>query len=107
MAAHSDIPENVRRLLVRHIDSVQQLEILALLYGDAARAWTPPEVCRTLRISPDACRAWLESFALAGLVARDADGGFIDAGNPDARDAIDLYERRRRSVIESIYGKGA
>jgi len=105
--AHPDIPENVRRLIVRHIDSVQQLEILALLRGDSARAWTPPEVCRTLRISPDACRAWLEAFALSGLVARDADGGFIDSGHPDARAAVDTYERRRHAVIESIYGKGA
>ena len=102
-----DIPDNVRRLIVRHIDSVQQIEILALLHGDSSRAWTPPEVCRTLRISPEACRAWLEAFALAGLVARDADGGFIDSGHHDAHDAVDLYERRRLAVIESVYGKGA
>ena len=105
--AHPDIPDNVRRLIARHIDSVQQIEILALLQGDTARAWTPPEVCRTLRIAPEACRAWLQAFALAGLVGRDANGGFVDAGHRDAHDAIDLYERRRRALIDSIYNKHA
>ena len=103
--AHSDIPKNVRQLIVRHIDSVQQVEILALLRGDPDREWTAAEISRSLHIAPDACQRWLEAFAAARLVS-STDGGFSHGSRAgDADDLVECYSRRRLAVIDSIYNK--
>jgi hypothetical protein len=98
----------VRDLILRHIDSVQQVEILELLHREPARAWTAPEISRALHIGPASCAEWIERFAAAGLVER-VDGGVQYA--PRGRrsravsDLVDLYARRRTSVIDAIYSK--
>lgn len=106
--ARDDIPKNVRRLIVRHIDSIQQVEILALLRNDPDRSWTPAEVSRALHIGYPACESWLARFEGAHLVDR-FDGGYQHAvRGPDVRaadDLVDLYGRRRLAVIDAIYSK--
>jgi hypothetical protein len=102
--AHSDIPKNVRQLIVRHIDSVQQVEILALLQGDPEREWTAAEISRALHIPPQACGEWLDAFASARLVVRGQDGyKHSDRGGADH--LVECYSRRRLAVIDSIYNK--
>ena len=106
--AASDIPKPVRQLIVRHIDSVQQVEILDLLRRDPERSWTAERISRELRIAGASCAEWLDRFATEGLVVRDH-LGYRDA--PDGRHAaavselIDMYGRRRTSVIEAIYSR--
>jgi hypothetical protein len=102
--ARTDIPKPVRDLILRHIDSVQQVEILALLHGHPEKAWTAAELSRTLQIGPASSAEWVERFAAAGLV-RPADGGVRHAGKRAVDDLVDLYARRRTSVIEAIYSK--
>lgn len=106
--AHSDIPKNVRQLIVRHIDSVQQVEILALLRDDPEREWTPAEISRALHTPPDACERWLAAFADARLV--ESRGGAYrhareGSRSRDADELVDCYSRRRLAVIDSIYNK--
>lgn len=106
--AHSDIPKNVRQLIVRHIDSVQQVEILALLRDNPEREWTVAEISRSLHIAPNSCATWLEAFAAARLVDR-TDTGFKHAASgarsQQADELVDCYSRRRLAVIDSIYNK--
>lgn len=106
--AHTEIPKNVRRLILRHIESVQQVEILALLRDHPEREWSPDEVSRTLHIGPSACAAWLARFADARLVDR-TDAVYRHArSGPDVRAAdalVDCFARRRLAVIDAIYGK--
>lgn len=106
--APADIPKPVRQLIARHIDSIQQVEILDLLRREADRPWSAEQVCRTLHMAQALCAEWLDRFATAGLVARD-DAGYrhTDEGRQAAavRDLLDLYGRRKTSVIEAVYSK--
>ena len=72
--ARTDIPKNVRQLVLRHIDSVQQVEILELLARDPDHEWSSAQISRSLHIPPDACEQWLRSFAAAGMVERTVTG---------------------------------
>ena len=103
-----DLPKHVRQLIVRHIDSIQQVEALELLSRDPEREWTSAQVSRTLHIPAQACATWLDQFVTAGLVDRGADGVKHATRGRDARavdELIDLYGRRRTTVIEAIYNK--
>jgi DNA-binding MarR family transcriptional regulator len=106
--ARAEIPNNVRQLIQRHVSTVQQVEILALLGREPERDWSAAEASRALRISERSCEAWLADFARAGLVERRPDG-FRHATQGKqaqaAEDLVDCYSRRRLAVIESIYNK--
>lgn len=103
--AHSDLPKNVRQLIVRHIDSVQQVEILALLRSAPDRDWSVAEISRSLHIAPAASQTWLDAFAAARLVRR-TDAGYRHGNHAAAADQlVDWYSRRRSAVVESIYSK--
>jgi hypothetical protein len=106
--AHTDIPKNVRRLILRHIDSVQQVEILGLLRDQRQRVWSPVEVSRTLHIDRAACEVWLARFADARLIDRVGDSYRHAVRGSDVRAAdelVDHFARRRLAVIDAIYGK--
>ena len=105
--ARDDLPEHVRAVIARHIDSVQQVEILALMRAEPARAWTTPEFCKMLQLTPAACDAWVRRLAAGGMVAVQEESVRLTASDEDARaldDLLDLYGRRRISVVDSIYG---
>lgn len=106
--ARADIPTHVRQVIVRHIDSAQQVEILALLLRDPAKQWRPAEVSRSLHIPPEACEGWLEGFAAAGLVGRADEAAYSATPARESRtvaELVDLYGRRRISVVDTIYNK--
>ncbi len=100
----TEIPQNVRRLIAQHIDSVLQVEILALLCRDRAREWTDHEVSRSLHIPANVCKEWLDTFAAAGLIQRNGSSG-CRVASADADELIDFYSRRRLAVIDAIYHK--
>lgn len=106
--ARTDIPKHVRQLILRHIESVQQVEILMLLRDAPEHVYTVSEVSRKLHIAPDACRRWLDEFSAARLVERTPEGVKHRGEGPQARSADDLvecYSRRRLAVIDAIYNK--
>jgi hypothetical protein len=100
-----DIPKNVRQLIVRHIDSVQQVEILALLGKEPERVFTVAEISRALHIAPDPCLTWLDALVAARLVDRTKTGYTHSARSRNADDLVECYARRRLTVIDSIYNK--
>jgi hypothetical protein len=106
--SRDDLPEHVRTLIESHIESVQQVEILVLLRAAAERGWAAGELCRSLHLSAAVCEGWIDRFAAAGIVTRTDERILYAAGTPHdpaVDDLLDLYSRRRHSVIESIYGK--
>jgi hypothetical protein len=107
-----NVPEIVRSLIARHIDSVLELEILLLLYGSRPRAWSADEVVEKLRID----RAWavtqLGRLCDHGLLRCEASPAPTYAYAPASADtdaaaaALDAaYADRRVSVIELIFAK--
>jgi hypothetical protein len=58
----------VKELLARHIQSVEQLEILLLLQSQPQRTWTADEVYEVIRSSQSSIAARLQTFSAAGFL---------------------------------------
>ena len=63
----------VRRFLATHIYSAGQLDMLLMLHVDAARAWTPEDLCEAMRAPEAWVRTQIEGFAASGLLQRRGD----------------------------------
>jgi len=110
--AEEPIPEKVRRFIVDHINSVESLEILLLLFADTGREWSALEVGRTLYTRPESAAAQLQELHRAKLLLAIAGGEApkyrFHAASPEAAIVADLekvYKTRRVSVISFIYSK--
>jgi hypothetical protein len=106
------LPEAVCRLIAEHIDSVEQLEVLLLLWRHASRGWAPEAVARELRIEPASADKRLEDLERGGfLQCRDrACREYWYAPAPSERDALvrglaEGYAERRVTVINLIFSK--
>jgi hypothetical protein len=97
----AQLPPAVRTLIARHIESVQQVEILRLLRAEP-RAWSASETAAALRIAPEACTAWLELLARAALVDR-ADGGYRCVPRADVDELLASFALRRPRVVSAIH----
>ncbi len=101
-----DIPDDVRRLLQRHIQSVAELEVLLLLHGKPG-AWRSDEAARELRFAGDAVGHLLDGLVSKGFLQVDDSGyrfGPVDAPRTDgtARLAA-VYLERRVAVTTAIH----
>jgi hypothetical protein len=108
-----NVPEIVRSLIARHLDSVLEVEILLLLYQTRPRAWSAEEIVQKLRIDLAFATQHLTKLCEHGLLR--CDGGppaamyaFAPASSEleAAAAALDrAYVDRRVSVIELIFAK--
>jgi hypothetical protein len=110
--AEEPIPEKVRRFIVDHINSVESLEILLLLFADAGREWNASEVSRTLYTRLESAAAQLQALHRAKLLLAIEGGESpkyrFHAASPEADTVVELekiYKARRVSVISFIYSK--
>jgi predicted ArsR family transcriptional regulator len=110
--SEQDLPQDVRALIHDHIDSVAQLEVLLLLYGDTSRTWTAEDLARELRIDPRAAEQQLDLLCARGLLTcSDAPPRVYQyVSRPGALDnAVGglqrAYADRRVTVIGAIYSK--
>ncbi len=106
------LPEAVCRLIAEHIDSVEQLEVLLLLWRHPSRGWAPEAVARELRIEPASADKRLEDLERGGfLQCRDrACREYQYAPEPPERDGLvrglaEGYAERRVTVINLIFSK--
>jgi hypothetical protein len=107
-----DLPEAVRRLIADHIDSVEQLEILLLLFQHPERSWTAESVARELRVSPMSAGDRLKDMARAAIFSKvqGAEGEYRYAPeSPQLAEAVAglaaAYSERRVTVINLIFSK--
>jgi hypothetical protein len=108
----SDLPEEVRRFIADHIDSVEQLEILLLLYQHPERTWDAESVARELRVAAGSAGERLEDMAHAGLLARKDGNPAEYRFAPESAELGDAvrglstaYSERRVTVINLIFSK--
>lgn len=102
------ISEPATALVVDHIESVEQLEVLLLLHRTPNRAHAAADVANELRIDQGSAQRRMEDLVARGLVEPDG-AGFVYRTN-NARDAqvralADAYRERRVSVITLIFSK--
>lgn len=105
----SDFPASTRDFITRHIESVEELEVLLLLHEAHDRSWTATEINDRLRSQESSIAKWLEALVGLGLARQ---GGsryrFAPASEELAREASALaeaYRERRIKVIELIFSK--
>ena len=104
------LPDDVHRLIVEHINSVEQLETLLLLRSEPQRVWTVDEVSHALYTQPAAAQMRLDDLQSRGLLLRGDNSGWqYNQANAPVDRLIgllaDLYRDRRVTVITLIYSK--
>ena len=108
--AESVVTERVRSFVREYIHTVEQAEVLLLLFRTAPREWTAMGVSRELRIDPVSAARRLTEFEGAGLIkARPGDEALLywyDGASGSTDRAIselgDAYRERRTALISVI-----
>lgn len=105
------VPEDVRKLLARHINSVEQLEILLVLRRRPEVGWTATEVAEELRTSESSARTRLRDLSARGFVETVSSSETFRYAPSSAwlKGAVDqladLYAERPYRVIDLIFAK--
>lgn len=106
--APSEIPDDVRRLIGEHLESVAQLEVLLLVRAAPDKWWSAEEVARALVSRPPAAAGFLAHLHAAGLLGRDGDV-YQYAPSPANAATVDAlaecYATRRPTVIGLIFAR--
>jgi hypothetical protein len=105
--SENGLPAPVRDFVVRHITSVEQLELLILLASDPQKNRTVEQIVAQIRSSHESINQRIKQLLRAGLLV-EADGGFrfAPASPEDAavvRELAVAYREYRVRVIELIY----
>jgi hypothetical protein len=109
--SEESIPENVRRFIIDHINTVEILEILLLLFGQPAQDLSAAEVSRRLYTSEESAAGRLNELyqtKLLVITPGEPPKYRFNAASPDSARVSELekiYKERRVSVISFIYSK--
>jgi hypothetical protein len=102
------IPEDVRQFLIRHIQSIAQLEILLLLYSAPERSWTIGDAYKVVLSNQELVEKTLERFCRLGLARKSETGTYQFSPASDQVRALvtrlaTLYRERQGRIIQAIY----
>ena len=109
--SEGELPKDVRELVIGHIDSVVQAEILLLLQANPAQAFSAEQVGQVLRIDANGAEAQLAHLQSHGMLRAGPDGrGYVyGPQSVELGDAVAglarAYADRRVTVIALIYSK--
>lgn len=103
------LPKTILSLIDRHIESVEHMEILLLLFESSDRM-SVSEIFRHIQSSPASIQLRLEQLHAGGLVGRDGVRHFYfdPNGGSNAEPVAALcqaYRKMRVRVIEAIYAR--
>ena len=76
------IPPEVRDFLIRHIDTVSQLEALLILHAHSNENWEAGRIARRVYVSDRELGAVLERFTAEGFLKRKGDLYQYDGKDP-------------------------
>lgn len=105
------LPEDVRRFVLEHVDSIAEMEALVMLTRERERVWTLEQVVARLYITPADAERTLERLRGAGLAERGP-GGWRGAAlaEPAAGTVarlVDLYATHLIPITNLIHGKSS
>ncbi len=108
----NSITLELRRFIANHIQSVEQLEVLCVLFADPNRSFSISEVLHRVQSSEKSVADCLDAFRAAGFLAVEPGGKYRFApANEPVKDLvgklIQTYRERRVSVIECIYARAS
>jgi hypothetical protein len=104
------LPEDVHTFIHQHMDSVEQLEVLLLLWRTPERGWTSDEVATAVYSHPSSVVRRLAMMLGQGLLREREPGCYQYAPRTPELHAVvtrvdDLYRQRRVAVITLIASK--
>jgi DNA-binding MarR family transcriptional regulator len=107
----SSLSEALRAFIREHIASVEQVEVLLLLYRSSPREWSAVAVGRELRIDPVSAARRLADFQDRGLISVGASEEALVYWYEDSFPASDRmiaeldreFRDRRTSIISLIF----
>ncbi|MEW6612666.1 MAG: hypothetical protein ACOY5C_09520 [Pseudomonadota bacterium] len=109
---YEDIPQEIKDFIVKHINSVEQLEILLLLQGSPAREWSARDVAQELRSDTHSVAARMADLHARGFLHSQETPVPTYRFNPaNAQEAqlvaklASVYAQRRMAVINLIFSK--
>jgi hypothetical protein len=107
MTAASDLSEPVKNAVSRLARTLDELEVLLLLYRERGRAWTPEGVAQALGISERTAAERLVVMRARGL-AQVAEGGggcsYLEGSAHDRDVALiaETYRTRRLTLVNYV-----
>jgi hypothetical protein len=106
------LPEDVRRFLDEHIESLEQLEILRLLSEDPTREWTAAQLGAEIQADPSVAAAHLAALAGRGLLASSSPAvSRYGASTPELGErlarALAVYRERPVTMIKLVYARAS
>jgi hypothetical protein len=104
------ISEEVKRFIIDHINSVEQLEVLLFLRSNEDKEWDAGGVSRELRIDPVSAATRLDDLCRQGLLAVRTSTLYRYSPKTReleqaVRELAETYENHRFSVINMIFSK--
>ena len=109
MSGDSQLPDAVANFVLRHVDSVAELEALLLVRSSGSQVWDTALLARRLYVSDTDAAGVLKALHRRGLLAREGDT-FRYAPTPDERCAeVDMlaaaYPKFLIPITNLIHGK--
>lgn len=103
------VPEHLQRFIRERLPSLEQIEIVLLLRGDASRAWTALEVSEKLGTPPESTAMRLFLLASNGVLAFESSGvpkyryAAADQATGTLVDELaQIHEERRDALYELV-----
>lgn len=108
--SNAGIPREVKDFLSKNITSIEQLEILLLVFRNTAKTWQLAEIAQTLGIQADATENCLQMLSERGLVQKHASAMQYQATADDElyRRIVAVaktYSERRITMINFIFSR--
>jgi hypothetical protein len=108
----SKIPTTVREFVMRYITSVEELEILLLLYTERHRDWSVTEVNTRIRSQESSVANWLAVLASLKLISPTSGNADRYQFAPESESLLEqtgavaaVYNDFRVRIIELIYSR--
>jgi hypothetical protein len=106
------ITEEVRKFISEHIASIEQLEVLLLLYRNPGREWSAANVAEALYTNVDSVERRLAALCSSGLLVCHDETNPLYRYRPEqpgldrtVRDLATAYSERRVSIINLVFAK--
>lgn len=107
--ANEDLPDEVSRFIISFIDSVEQLNVLLLLYRDPSREWSAAEITSELRSTEGSIGRRLEDLYSRQVLDVPKAFRHTYTVREDLRGAVAqlevAYRERPLRIIELIYSQ--
>jgi predicted transcriptional regulator len=105
----SELSADAREFITRHIVSIEELEVLLMLYEGRDRDWNSAEINERLRSQEASIAKWLDSLLRARLI-RETGGRYRFAPESETLERqttalAQAYRDLRIKVIEFIFSK--